>query len=198
MGELLAIEGINSAGKTTQVRQVSHILKQKGFTVATFKFPDFKTPVGTLISRALNNESEIPPLALFALFPVNRYEREAEVRDAIANSDFVISDRYSESEYTYAVEGGLPYEWTRIAESLMPSASRVIVLDIDPKVALQRGKEEFDLFEKDMEFLNRVRKRYLEFISQPPQTDQKWILIDATHSVDIVTQKILQTLEISL
>lgn len=190
---LVSLEGIDMAGKTTQAQLLCNALRREGYSVASFKFPDGDTFVGKLLLDALAGKISIPFYALFVLFTVNRLERKESIETAKASNAFVVFDRYSESEYAYGGAKGLPRDWLLELESQVPPADLVVVLDIDPYEAFQRARSlsQFDLFEKDLDFLMIVRRNYLDLAGCPPRDGQRWLVIDGTQTPDAIHKAIL-------
>ena len=69
-----------------------------------------------------------------------------------------------------------------------------VLLDMDPSLGLARAKEraELDRFEQEeLAFFNRVREGYLARAKEEPA---RWLIIDASKTLDEVTTVIGQTL----
>jgi len=190
IGKLVSIEGINYAGKTTQVGLLKKLLEQEGHEVSLFKFPNYRTEVGKLLHKIMYKKKAIPLHSTFALFSVNRLEHKHAIEESRMSKDVVLFDRYSESEYAYGGARGLPKSWLLALESQMPSADIVFVLDIAPQLALHRARshDEKDVFERDLDFLTKVRQLYIELSSRPPCPNQRWIVIDAEQTVEAVNR----------
>ena len=50
---IIVIEGGDQAGKKTQTALLAKALKQRKIKIATFSFPDYKTPIGKEIAKYL-------------------------------------------------------------------------------------------------------------------------------------------------
>jgi len=200
IGKLVSIEGINYAGKTTQVGLMKKFLEQEGHGVSLFKFPNYRTEVGKLLQKIMYKKKTMPLHSTFALFSVNRLEDKHAIEESRMSKDVVLFDRYSESEYAYGGARGLPKSWLFALESQMPPADIVFVLDIDPQQALHRARlhDEKDAFERDLDFLRKVRQLYIELSSSPPCPNQQWIVIDAEQTIEGVNRIIKTELMKSL
>uniref|UniRef100_T1IQG9 Thymidylate kinase-like domain-containing protein n=1 Tax=Strigamia maritima TaxID=126957 RepID=T1IQG9_STRMM len=69
-GALIAIEGCDKTGKTSQIQEIIPILN-KTFTVVSFNFPDRTTDIGQLIDKYLK-ETDVEQHAIRHLFSANR------------------------------------------------------------------------------------------------------------------------------
>ena len=83
-GALVAIEGIDQAGKLTQARAIQAHARGRGIACAVRHYPDYQTPVGQLVQRALHDEIRLADRARTMLFAANRWEKDDEMR-AIAD-----------------------------------------------------------------------------------------------------------------
>lgn len=193
MSRLFSIEGIDFAGKTTQVELLRKALELIGYEVSTFKFPEEQTETGRLLRDVLASGKRIPPHALFALFAANRLEFKEAIEQARLEQRVVLLDRYSESEYAYGQASGLPFQWLFGIESPMPQADLVIILDLDPVIASNRARfrGQRDTFEVDTNFQRLVRAHYLELARSPPYQHQEWAVLEADNTPEGLTALIL-------
>src|SRR5688572_10165860 len=84
-GLLISFEGLDQSGKQTQAERLRDRLIAAGRTVRLLSFPDYATPIGQEIGRALRSEREYGPEVMQLLYIANRYECKAEIvheRDA--------------------------------------------------------------------------------------------------------------------
>lgn len=191
LGKLVALEGIDFAGKTTQIAAIQNELLRRGVASERFQFPERRTPIGRLINRALRGRVNIPDASLFALFSANRLEMRERLLGALRESEVVLCDRYCGSEYAYGGARGLEASWLKGLESLMPPADLVFLLDIDVGVAAQRSRRNVvrDTFEANVVYLDSVRKAYLELAKN--SEEEQWILVDATRPREEITEAIV-------
>ena len=196
----MSIEGINRAGKTTQSNLLCRILRNQGYPVRLFKFPNYETKVGELIRNTLYKHRDMNSRLLSALFSANRLESRDDILKCLSSGEVAVSDRYADSEYAYGVAQGLPRQWLLALESQMPCADLVILLDMDPSLALTRigPDKKSDIFEENPGLLSRVRQCYLDLANKPPRPGQRWEIIDAKQDTgtvhEIVVAKVLEVL----
>ncbi len=77
---IIAIEGVDQAGKKTQSEMLARALCREGRDVVTFEFPDYSTPVGKVIRERLGGSGGIRPEEIRRLREEeNRRERTEEI-----------------------------------------------------------------------------------------------------------------------
>ncbi len=168
-GVLIAFEGIDGSGKSTQIRLLAERLQQMGISFYTTMEPS-DAPIGSMIRQILTGRMQADPKVIAALFTADRLDHLLNdvngVVRKIENGTVVLMDRYYFSSYAYqSVE--LPMDWLIHAnepckEILRPEIN--LFLDIEPKLAMERiSKNRFqkELFEEQSR-LEQVRQNYLE------------------------------------
>ncbi len=162
-GLLVAIEGVDGAGKTTQVRRLSDYFRQLGYEVATFKEPT-DGEYGQQIRRLAKFGREgVTPAEEFELFLKDRIEDcKLNILPALAMKKLVIMDRYYFSNIAYQGALGLDVNYIlKRNEEVAPVPDIMIFLDVLPEGGLIRiknfRKEDHNAFEK-ADYLDRVRQ----------------------------------------
>ncbi len=135
-GWLVAIEGIDGAGKSTFVRALGIALRRRGWSVAIRREPS-DPMLGALAQRASVND----PWTGGVYFTVDRHLARSGLAKDLSTHDIVLSDRSLYS--TLAYQGSaLPPKDRRRLERLQRRATiipdRAILLDLDPRRALDR------------------------------------------------------------
>ena len=95
----VVLEGLDGAGKSTQVKFLRDMLHERGAETEYIHFPRFDTPIfGELIARFLRGElgavDEVNPYLVALIFACDRGEAAGELRQAIDGGKFLILDRY--------------------------------------------------------------------------------------------------------
>ena len=158
---LIAIEGIDGAGKTTLTKFLEKELKKRGYDVITLKEPT-DSEYGKKIKEILKTRN-INPLKELELFIKDReYNVKNNVIPALKSGKIVLMDRYYYSTIAYQGALGIDVEYIKKLNEKFPKPDLVIILDVKPEIGLQRikNKRKLDRFE-DLEYLKRVREVYL-------------------------------------
>lgn len=154
----VVIEGIDGSGKSTVISLLERMLPR----VYATREPS-SGPIGRLIKEwALKGGSVDPHVdaLLFAADRIEHYRREVEPK--VREGYVVISERYVESSIAYQGAAGVPIEFIKYINSLVPKPNLTVILDVDPAVAEARIRQRggFEKFEY-LQFLRRVREIYL-------------------------------------
>jgi dTMP kinase len=170
-------------------------LTAHGKTCRTFRDPG-STPLGESLREILLHREEIPlaPTAEMLLYMASRAQLVHEqLRPALAECDYVISDRYLLANVVYqGAAGGLDPDaiWKvgHIATGgLEPDLT--IVLDLPVEVAAARIERSLDRLEsRGEEYYQRVRLGFLEHL---PQAGRRSAVIDASQSIDAIHAQIV-------
>ena len=105
MGALVAIEGLDGAGKRTLIDAVAAGLTEGGLRVATLAFPRYGRSVhADLAAEALRGRhgdlaASVNAMAL--LFALDRADAREELLKLLAGNDIVLLDRYVASNVAY-------------------------------------------------------------------------------------------------
>lgn len=186
LGHLIAIEGLDQSGKQTQAERLAAALVARGRRVELLSFPDYKTPIGKEIEKALHHEREYDPDVMQLLYIANRYEYRPKIEEWLVHQFVVVCDRYLASSIAYGEAFGLDPEWLSVAQKYLPPASLTLVLDIAPAASLSRKQLDRDRYERDLALLDRVRASY-----QRQATQASWQLIDGSREKDAVAADII-------
>ena len=100
-GILIAFEGGDKSGKTTQSRHLVYLLNTVGKETKLLKFPDCSTDSGSVINMYLQGKVDFEPLHLHRLFSRNRQEQKQKFLDFLNSGTNVIVDRYVHSGIAY-------------------------------------------------------------------------------------------------
>ena len=178
-GRLIAIEGIDQAGKQTVCERLAARLRAEGVATELAGFPDYSTPLGREIAAFLRGERSFAPEARQLLYAANRWERAGEIREWLAAGRAVVVDRYTASGIAYGTAQGLDPEWMAQVERGLPAAELTLLLDITPEVSAARKTTARDAYEAQAGLLARARAAYLDLARVPG-----WQIVDATGNKD--------------
>jgi len=184
-GRLIVVEGIDGAGKSTQVRRLAEALSAAGRKVVVSREPT-DGPWG----RKLRASAESERLSLedeIHAFVEDRKQHVAEViRPALARGATVLLDRYYYSSMAYqGARGGDIARIRRENEAIAPKPDLVLLVDFDPQIALTRIRESRGDVPNEFERLDQlqaIRKIFLDTAAVEPT----FRIIDGSGSPDAV------------
>jgi dTMP kinase len=139
-GLLLALEGVDGSGKTTQGRLLAAALRRRGSELVLTREPG-SGPAGEKLRRYLSGPTRhLSPAVELALFIADRREHVAQViKPALAAGRLVITDRYYYSSVAYQGALGLnPAHILAANESFAPRPDLVFILTLPPVLAAAR------------------------------------------------------------
>ena len=190
-GKFIVFEGIDGAGKSTQIEALSLALQQLGIAVHRTAEPT-ALDTGRMLRDALGGKTERTPAEMAALFTLDRIAHNKEIGTALAAGKTVICDRYYYSSLAY--QGSLcDYDWVRRMNCDCPEIRRpdlCVFLDLSPKAALARiaaRGEATEIYEKE-ETLSLFRKTFMRVFDSLPD---RVAIIDAAGSAEEVAARVL-------
>jgi dTMP kinase len=187
-GFFIALEGGEGAGKSTQAKRLQEWLESEGHEVLlTFEPGD--TALGQKLRALLLDvgTGSIAPRTEAMLYAADRAEHVATViQPMLDRGGFVITDRYMDSSIAYQgagrdLNGDEVARLSRWATGgLYPDLT--VVIDVEPKVALDRFQTAFDRLESEpLDFHNRVRQSFLALAALEPA---RYLVVDGTQTPD--------------
>ncbi len=192
-GIFITFEGVEGAGKTTQVQRLETVL---GPDVVVTREPG-GTPVSERIRDIFLTSDRITTMTELLLIAAARAQHVDErIRPALASNQIVICDRFIDATVAYqGYRGGIDLEiihqLNHIATGgLTPDIT--FILDLPPEIGLQRQQQDEThrdrLDREPLEFHRRVREGYLAAAEADPHRVK---LIDAAQSPDDVHTAVL-------
>lgn len=196
LGKLVVIEGMDGSGTTTQAKLLATHLSKLGYAVKTSAEPT-DSAIGQEARRLLAMPIEKDQHLLVSLALCFAADRMQHVHNLLVPSlktmDFVILDRYVLSSLVY--QGlHLPTAFVREINQFALKPDLTIVLDLDAKVAFDRLTKRVTTkdFYEELSMLEKIRKRYLHFAKDAPNTT---VLIDANDEVGHVESHLRHVIE---
>ena len=218
---LIVIEGLDGAGKSTQISRLSEHLVARGHRCRQLHFPRTDSPVyGELISRFLRGElgdiHQVNPYLVALIYAGDRFDFKPTLENWLNEGDMVLLDRYVYSNVAYQCakiknkeNQKALREWILYMEfeyHRLPKPDLNIFLDVpftftrqmlgnrreDGERQYLKGKK--DIHEADLVFQESVRESYLSL----SDTDD-FVKIDCSDghailSVDQIFSKIINVL----
>lgn len=192
-GKFIVFEGIDGAGKSTQIAALAAHLRAQGRSVVTTAEPT-DNDTGRMLRAALSGNPPRTGAQMAALFVLDRIGHSKEISELLANGTDVICDRYYYSSLAY--QGSIcDYEWVRHMNCDCPDILHpdlCIFLDLAPGAALariQKRGEAAEIYEKE-ETLTRVRNTFLRVFDTLPD---RVVVIDASPSAEEISATLIDT-----
>jgi len=185
-GRFIVIDGVDGAGKGTQVALLRDALALRGHVVHVTCEPS-DLPIGAMIRRYLRKELSSPGYeAMALLFAADRMQHcRDEILPRVARGEVVLCDRYDASSLAYQsamksedeAENDRALRWIATLNDHAARPDLTLILDLDPDVAAERrrargGDEE--LLEK-LDLQRRVRAQYRKVQALRPRDRIEWI-----------------------
>ena len=103
---LFVIEGVDGAGKSTQIKLLKDFFSKKGYDCEYMHFPRTETPYfGELIARFLRGEfgslNEVDPYLVAMLYAGDRKDTSSIINSWLTDGKIVLLDRYTYSNIAY-------------------------------------------------------------------------------------------------
>ena len=195
--KFIVFEGIDGAGKTTQINLLREALEKRGYSCAVTAEPT-DLPSGKAIRRALAKEVDSTPLQMAEMFAHDRelHNTDAQVgiEKLLKDGTTVICDRYYYSSLAYqgTVLGYDTVAALNLDNPNIRTPDICIFLDLTPEKSLQRigaRGEAVEMYE-NLDYLTRTRTTFFEIFDKLRQRDEKIAIIDADGSVEQVSARI--------
>ncbi|WP_105104570.1 dTMP kinase [Microbulbifer pacificus] len=200
-GKFITLEGGEGVGKSTNLQFITHWLRERDID-----FVQTREPGGTPLAEQLRTlllekrEEAVDPTAeLLMVFAARAQHLSGVIIPALAAGKWVVCDRFTDATYAYQ-GGGRGLDRGLIAEleqkvqgDLRPD--RVLLLDLDPVIGLQRAATtgEADRFESEqLVFFEKVRAAYRERAEASPS---RYAMVDAARPLAAVQQQLADILE---
>ncbi|MBQ9027016.1 MAG: dTMP kinase [Methanobrevibacter sp.] len=174
----IVFEGIDGAGKSTQIQMLKEWLEANGLEVETLVEPT-DSEVGKLIRKILQRPdatTDRVQKTLGLLFAADRMLIMDKLTD---EKKVIISDRSFISSLAYQE----PADWIGVLNKYAKKPDLLLLLDLDVKTSVARASGE-DTFENE-EFLTKVKSNYLEIIK-----DFNCEVINANNGINKVSSDI--------
>lgn len=179
-GKLIVIEGSDGTGKETQSNFLLKNINDSGLLGANkahlISFPDYESPAGKKVRAYLNGElgnvEEVPAMQAALLYAEDRRDKKQEMEDILNRGDWIIADRYLQSNMAYQGakirrHEARQYFYRELLDLEyrgfgVPRPDLVAMLQLDGVIAQKHlnAREQFDIHEQDLGYLDKVRQEY--------------------------------------
>ncbi len=197
-GRLIAVEGLDGVGTTTQSQRISAGLRARGYRVVETREPS-AGPVGGLIRLALEGRlalaqgGAMSEATMGLLFAADRADHIASVVEpALASGAWVVTDRYVLSNFGY--QGSmLGFGWVAGLNAHAPKADLTLYLTVPARVARRRLATRGGLHERydNPTVQLRVRRGYATALRRYGVAIGPVVHLDAQGAIEEVTEAAL-------
>ncbi|AWR94590.1 dTMP kinase [Acidianus brierleyi] len=179
---LIALEGIDGAGKTTVAKKLFEKLHNKNVIITAEPFTQD-------IIKMIEDNGWKNPIILTLLFAADRAIHINWIYNQ--HPDIVILDRYIYSSIAYQSVMGIDEEWIREVNSKFPKPTITFLIDVPIEIAIQRiNKNDKFNFEEKIKLLHNVRNKYLEIAKK-----DKLIIVNGQNNIETITTEIFNVVE---
>lgn len=179
-GKLIALEGLDGAGKTTQCNLLVNFLKAKGIAVSIY--PLYRNDLVELMLERLDTTNYISNLgSRYAVISKVLCRQEWEIKDKLSKGEYVILDKFLLTFFATEIVRGCSMDELMIMTTDVISPDMTFYFDIDPKKSVKRktiigyresgldianfeGKRvEYTLFKENYYPIEWVEEQYIYF-----------------------------------
>jgi dTMP kinase len=203
-GRFITIEGIEGAGKSSNLEYARGLLEGMGKQVLVTREPG-GTPLGEEIRGLLlghRHTGMAQEAELLLMFAARAEHLARKIRPALDAGTWVLCDRFTDASYAYQ-GGGRGIEWQRIntLEKWLQGEFRpdlTLLLDLPVALGLERAgtRSAPDRFERETEqFFTQVRNGYLKLAKREPERIR---IIDAARPLPEVQEQIRAAIQSSV
>jgi dTMP kinase len=201
-GKFITIDGVEGAGKSTQIKFICDYLEAKGINVVLTREPggtDLGEKIRELLlstqTKSMHSDSE-----LLLMFAARNEHIHHKIIPALEKGDWVLSDRFTDASYAYQGGGrGLDIErierlehW--VLKGFTPNMTLLLDIPVDLGMSRVESRGEKDRIElEELDFFERVRQAYIDRSEKYPQRIK---LIDSSKSREHTSAQIEKILEI--
>lgn len=184
MATLIAIEGIDGAGKGTQAGRLVSSLREMGLRVDTLQFPrysatNFGGAIGDFLNGRFGSLNQVHPQLAAVLYAGDRFESRPLLMQLMEDNDVVVLDRFVGSNLAHqsakldGAERTALVDWIENIEYevfQLPRPALTVLIDmssqmsrelVSRKATRDYTDQQADLQESDLPYLERVRRCYL-------------------------------------
>ena len=197
---IIAVEGIDGAGKNTLVTAVTNQLRSQGHSVSSMTFPAYRQTIfADFADQALHGQlgdTADSAWAMALLFALDRKERREAIVDAARENDVLIIDRYVASNAAYSLartQDPAIVEWiekTEFGDFQLPLPDVQVCLATSVGVAADRARNREasdvqrtrDTYEKDAGLQERTLAAYQKFAGGSWQSP--WLMLTGDDGAD--------------
>ncbi|MCF6190081.1 MAG: dTMP kinase [Cocleimonas sp.] len=200
-GLFITFEGVEGAGKTTNIAFIADKLQEAGHEILLTREPG-GTTTGEAIREILISK-DLPEMhhttELLLMFGARAEHLHRKIIPALEQGKWVLCDRFTDASYAYQGAGrGIDLNKiaqleTFVQDDLRPDYTFLFDLEADIGLARAQSRGETDRFEQQhIDFFNRVRAQYLKMAESDKA---RYRIINAQYDLETVQQQISSVLD---
>ncbi len=200
-GLFISIEGVEGAGKSTQLKHIKHYLETSGKTVLVTREPG-GTELGEKIRELLLTPTDSAmaiDTELLLMFAARAEHIDKVIKPALERGEWVISDRFTDATFAYQ-GGGRGIDEQRISQlaewtlqGMEPDLT--LLFDLPVEIGQQRvisRNEGIDRFEQEkVDFFYKIRTAYLDLAARHSRRIK---IIDSSRSIEDIQNELIDLL----
>lgn len=197
-GWLIAFEGVEGAGKSTQIKIIAEHLRRQGYDIVETREPGGTSLGAEIRNMVMHATNAVPsPMAELLLYLADRAQHLAEVVvPALDRGQVVLTDRFSASTIVYqGYARQLGVAGVRELDAIVRNGvwpALTFVLDCPVEIGLPRARGDDRFHREQVAFHQRVRAGFLDLVAQDPD---QYCVVDATRPPEDVTRQILDRVQ---
>ncbi len=200
-GKFITFDGIDGAGKTTQIDLLADKLHQQGKTVYITREPGGTALAEKIRELLLSTDNQMAPITELLLAFAGRAEHvETVLRPKVEQGEWIICSRFSDATMAYqGYARGVDLAKVKTVANVVhgdfnPDIS--LFLDLPAETAaerrIERGEASDRFEDEDIAFMKKVRNAYLDIAKQEPTRCK---VIDATDNIEQMSKNIWQAVK---
>ena len=193
LGKFITLEGVDGAGKTTDVKFIKKYLSDLGVNFVMTREPG-GTLLGEQLREILLHEQMTPETETLLMFAARNEHIEKVIRPNLTEGKVVISDRCTDATYAYQSGGkgvnakkiDILKEW--VQASLQPDLTFLFDLSVEVSIERLNKTRELDKFEREEKsFHENIRQKYLLLAKASPE---RFCILNSEESIEEIQNQI--------
>lgn len=196
----IVLEGIDGAGKSTQLEKLYEHLTDQGIDVVKTREPGGTSVAETLRSCLLDpdNETISPITELLLVYAARQQHLDHVIRPALCAGKWVLCDRFIDSTFAYQIRG------RKLLPELFHQLNHLVVRDTKPDVTLffnlsdEVIKQRLLQRTEKLDRLDLESDNFAERVAAGLKERARFgghLIVDADADIEQVTERMLQALQ---
>jgi dTMP kinase len=192
----ITFEGIDLAGKTTQLQLLARYLVDNGYKVITLREPGGTEVSEKIREVLLSSENDLTPLSELFLFEAARADLVSKVlKPMLQKGVIVLCDRFWDSTIAYQGYGrNLPLDFIKqcnilASDGIEPDLTFLLEIPYDKMLERARMKLADRMESEPSDFILRVINGFRELAKMYPH---RIVIIDGTEAIEKIHHKIVE------